>query len=342
MRGRLGAGALWVYLLLTAACPGRARTPAEQPATDPAHTWSLGMPLSQARDLSGLTLHEGRLYVVQNRPNPGQDAQVFALEPDDEGTWKPIHRWSLRRGDEPWVDAEAITASGRGTMLVLVESVGGDGVASIWEVRLPTTHPARTVPAIVERRWVLPAGYRETLGAGAEAITRVPAPDDVEGAERSAGVDSAPWVLVGHQARDQIGLFQLVDAQAETGSPIASVRELTTDFPDTSGMFWTEGSLLLLHNENIATPRCRTDGARINVLEHYPWTAATTPTELRGSPDRWKHPQSSDGPCPNLEGVAVGPCREGLRTLYLVDDDGPPAPGLRYEIDLGCSPPAPD
>ncbi|MEX1369425.1 MAG: hypothetical protein AB1Z98_40235 [Nannocystaceae bacterium] len=342
MRGRLGTGALWVYLLLTAACPGRARTSAEQPTTDAAHAWLLSMPLSQARDLSGLTLHEGRLYIVQNRPDPGQDAQIFALEPDGDGAWKPVHRWSLRRGDEPWVDAEAVTPSGRGTMLVLVESVGGDGVASIWEVQLPTTDPAETVPAVVERRWVLPTSYRETLGAGAEAIARVPTPDDIEGSQRSAGADGARWVLVGHQAREQIGLFRLVDAEAETGSPIASVRELTTDFGDTSGMFWTEGSLYLWHNENTATPRCRRRGGEVNVLERYPWTADTTPTELRGSPERWKHPQADDGPCPNLEGIALGPCREGTRPLYIVDDDGPPAPGLRYEIDLGCSPPAPD
>lgn len=314
-----------VAAILLIACP-RAPQPADEPAPSPRESW-ISDDL-QVRDLSGLAFDGDRLLVARNRPGLGQTAQIYALRPGADDRWAPVGQWSLLREDGPWVDAEAITPSGRGTALVLVESLGGDGAGRIWEVSLPVGEG--TVPVELHRQWRLPEAYREVMGAGSEAMTRVPAPADLPSAEGEL------WVLVGHQARASIGLFRLSSDAADPNTPIEAVRELATDFDDTSGMDWQDGSLFLWHNENLPTLGCRSSGARVNVLERYSWSAASTPTELRGSRVQWKHPQPGDAPCRNLEGLALGRCEGGVRTVYLVDDDAAPAAGARYEVEGLC------
>lgn len=284
--------------------------------------------LDGARDLSGLTVAGERFVAVQNRPSPGQRAQVFALAAEGEA-WSVVGRWSLEQEPGAWVDAEAITTTERGTVLVLVESLGGDGQARIWELGLPEAAREEDTPrAELHRQWRLPASYRERLGAGAEAMTRVPTP-------AGSDDDDSTWVLVGHQALDRVGLFRLVPDEADPSTPIAPVRELATDATDTSGMEWDGGWLYLWHNENLATPRCLGARPHVNVLERYAWTAKSTPEALRGSTERWAFPRT-EGPCRNLEAIALGPCRDGTRTLLMLDDDGTPSAGARVELEGFC------
>lgn len=335
------ASAVLCFLLVSgigvAGCPqGEPSAAPSAPARSrqaPPDRWALPPPLDTARDLSGLVREGERLYVVQNRPSFGSQAQVFELSPGAGGLFERTGQWSLVQSPGAWVDAEAITTTGRGTMLVLAESVGGDGTARIWEVELPAGS-TDTRPAALRRSWTLPEAYRESGGAGVEGLVRVPTPVDLDGPA------DALWVLVGHQARGSVGLFRLVDDEADRAEPITPVRELATDFPDTSAMEHTPGELWLWHNENLVTARCRRDGAGVNVLERYRWTAEQTPTELRGSSDRWKHPQPDDGPCRNLEGLEIGPCEDGRRIIHLVDDDGSPSAGVVAELP-GLCPPGP-
>ncbi|MEM7159513.1 MAG: hypothetical protein AAF799_42130 [Myxococcota bacterium] len=292
------------------------------------HAWPLHPSLDHASDLSGVTRVGERMILVQNRPAAPGGAQVHAFTPTTNGEWQLDGQWSLVGASDPWIDAEAITTSGReDTLLILVEGGQAIATAQVWEVSLPPSDGAST-RARVLRRWSLSPDYRDAVG-GSEALTRVPTPKDIEGAARGIAV------LVGHQAKRHLGLFVLHDDLADPDVPIAPRREIGTDFGDTSGLYWEPGSLFVWHNENWASSPCTKKGADVNVLEHYPWSADHTPSALRGGA-RWKHPQPDDGACWNLEGIALGPCHEGVRVLYLANDAGIPMAAHRYELTDFC------
>ena len=279
--------------------------------------------------MSGLTWLGDRLMLVQNRPAVPAGPQLHMMAPASDGDWTLAGQWSLVAPGQPWIDAEAITTSGRDdTLLVLIEGGQAIATAQIWEVSLPEPSGKPTL-AHVLRRWSLSPEYRDAVG-GSEGLTRIPTPKDIEGA--AGGIA----VLVGHQAKSHLGLFVLHDAQADPSVPLPPQREIVTDFPDTSGLYWEPGSLFVWHNENFASWRCDTKDT-VNVLERYPWSADDTPTSLRGG-TRWKHPQPDGGACWNLEGIALGPCDGETRTLYLVNDEGSPRAAHRYTLTGFCLP----